>query len=51
MIITPLCFEDYVKNGKQIDITASHGLIQVLQFCDLCKSKGIINKKYKKNRK
>ena len=44
MIITPLCFEDYVKNGKQIDITASHGLIQVLQFCDLCKSKGIINK-------
>lgn len=48
MIITPLCFEDYVKNGKQIDITASHGLIQVLQFCDLCKSKGIINKNIKK---
>lgn len=48
MIIAPLNFEDYIVNDEQIDITASHGLIQVLQFCDLCKSKGIMNENIKK---
>lgn len=41
--INSLEHEDYSIEHKIVDLTSSHGIIQIMEFCNICRNKGVDN--------